>query len=75
MVYTIYGLSALSIILLTCLLWALSKNQKLKKISLDKDNTRDASELLSKLLSGGAVVVTQIIDPNDILLHSPRDRS
>lgn len=35
--------------------------------------TRDASQLLSDLMKGGAVVVTQVIDPSSIFLYSPRD--
>ena len=35
--------------------------------------TKDASKLLADLLSGGAVVVTNIIDPKSVFLWSPKD--
>ena len=38
-----------------------------------KELTQDANELLGQLLSGNAVVVLQTIDPNYLMLHSPRD--
>ncbi len=73
MVYAVYGLAIAVIILAILLVWALRRlRTKTKKTP---ENTRDASELLAYLLSGGAVVVTQIINPDDILLHSPRDRT
>lgn len=36
--------------------------------------TKDANQLLSDLLNRGSVVITQVVDPNDVFLYSPRDR-
>jgi hypothetical protein len=33
----------------------------------------NATELLSRLMADGAVVVTQVVDPSSIFLYSPRD--
>jgi len=36
--------------------------------------TIDANQLLSDLLKGGSVVITQVVNPEDIFLYSPKDR-
>lgn len=38
-----------------------------------KQLTQDANQLLSDLMRGGAVVITQIAKPEEIFLYSPRD--
>ena len=62
-----------SSIVLNCILFGLSiwlwKSGKTSKPALDKD----ASQLLSDLLSGGAVAVVQVIDPSSMFLYSPKD--
>lgn len=74
MVYLVYGLAFYCVMSSILLVLAILKIRKItSKKHNERDNTRDASELLARLLSGGAVIVTQIIDPESILLHSPRD--
>jgi len=36
--------------------------------------TTEAHELLSELMKGGAVIVTQVIDKNELFLWSPKGR-
>ena len=48
-----------------------SHTKILAKTRDKKELTRDATELLHSLMSGGAVCVTQVIDPTSIFLHSP----
>jgi hypothetical protein len=43
-----------------------------KKKPEKKNLTQDATELLSQLTQGGAVVVTQVIDPATIFQWSPK---
>jgi hypothetical protein len=55
-----------------CLFEAVYIAYLLRRKSRSKPDTT-ASELLSQLLRGGAVVVTQVVNPADLFLWSPRD--
>ena len=45
----------------------------LKKKSKEPELTKDANQLLSELLSGGAVVTVQIANRSDVFQWSPKD--
>jgi hypothetical protein len=63
------SLAVLQFIIIAFLVYySLSLRKKIKNPVPDEN----ASELLQRLLKGGAVVVTQIIDPESLFLHSPR---
>lgn len=40
----------------------------------ESELSTDATELLSQLVKGGAVVVTQVIDPAQVFMYSPKDK-
>jgi len=40
----------------------------------EKPLTTTATELLNQLNRGGAVVITQVVDPSQIFMYSPKDR-
>jgi hypothetical protein len=63
----------LNLIAVVCIAFILVRSRKGAKLpppQLDKT----ASELLADLLNGGAVAVTQIIDPASMFMVSPKDR-
>lgn len=55
--------------LLLVYVWRLRRPGKAAQPQL----TKDASQLAADLLSGGAIIVTQVIDPSSIFLYSPKD--
>lgn len=46
---------------------------RLKSLKKKPELTKDATKLLSELMRSGAVVVTQVIDPGQLFMYSPRD--
>jgi len=69
-----YGL-AISLFLNVSLLLALFILWRKKPGKADAPSlTKDANQLLSDLLKGGSVVITQVVNPDDIFLYSPKDR-
>ena len=66
-------LSALSIILILLATIAYLILRRNEQPPDKKEYTVEASDLLRDLLNGGAITVTQVIDPSSIFLHSPRD--
>lgn len=63
------GFFALSTIALS--IWVFILLKKLQKPPEKTEQTLDATELLKNLMNGGAVIVTQVIDPTHMFLHSP----
>ena len=53
---------------LICIFFLFRKSKK-PEITL----TKDANELLSELLTGGAVVTVAVTNPSDVFQWSPRD--
>lgn len=53
-----------------------NKSEALKSELNAKESelSTDATELLSQLVKGGAVVVTQVIDPAQVFMYSPKDK-
>lgn len=43
------------------------------KKTKNRQLTTDANQLLSNLLNRGSVVITQIADPTEMFLYSPKD--
>lgn len=73
MVYICISLGVISAFQGILLLYAYFSFKRLKA-KQKKEKTQDATELLAELMSGGAVVVTQVIDPSSMFMYSPRDR-
>ena len=67
--YLCIFLSCIVLSLAGVILWLLKRKPQKQKPELDVT----ASELLSKLMGGGAVVVTQILDPSELFLWSSKD--
>ena len=67
--YLCIFLSCIVLSLAGVILWLLKRKPQKQKPELDVT----ASELLSKLMAGGAVVVTQILDPSELFLWSSKD--
>ena len=55
--------------ILLAFLYALSFRKK----PVERVLTVDATRLLGELSNGGAVIVTQVLDPNYIFNYSPKD--
>jgi len=73
MVYLAFGLGATALLFLISTVYFYLKYKRLKSQKKKKDMTQDATHLMRDLFNGGAITVTQIIDPDSIILQSPRD--
>jgi hypothetical protein len=67
----IYGLILSLVCNVIFLVWILRLRRPGK--AAKPELTKDATELLSDLMGGGSVIVTQVINPSDIFLYSPKD--
>lgn len=67
--YSLISLSLVCNVVLLVWVYRLTRPGKAKQPEL----TKDASQLLADMLKGGAITVTQIIDPSSIFLYSPKD--
>jgi hypothetical protein len=72
MVYYVFGLSVTSFVLAILLALSLLKIRRIKKAPV-VTHTKDAHKLMSDLMNGGAITVMKIIDPDSMMLKSPRD--
>jgi hypothetical protein len=69
MIYLIVS-GLLNIVLVS---WVLYLRFRKKPPEPKKELTKDATELLSELMSRGAVIVTQVVDPSSMFMYSPKD--
>jgi len=74
MYYVLYALIACNpLSILFCYLWIKEKSKPLPPPP-EKPLSTTATELLDQLNRGGAVIITQVVDPAKMFMYSPRDK-